>query len=889
MRHYLDANATEPLRPEARDAMLATLGATGNPASVHREGRAARRILEDARETIAARFGTQPEHVVFTSGATEANALALHALRGNRRLILGATEHDSVLIHAPGARLLEVDREGIADLASLAEMLAEGPALVALMLANNETGTLQPVAEAAALCRRHGALLHVDAVQAAGRMPVDLAALGAHSLALSSHKLGGPPGAGALLLAADAPAAQPLIPGGGQERGWRGGTPALPAIAGFAAAASAGDGATRLGPIRDSIEDAAICQGAVVCSAGARRLANTDLPRFAGRAGRCAGDGARPGRDRGQRRGRVQLRQGDRQPCARGDGPWRAGRSGHSGVPAVERGRKLRRGVFRRLCAHGRPAAQRAARPLGAPGRLTPHRLIMPTAESPPRPPTRPNRPVYLDNQATTRCDPRVVAAMLPYFSEQYGNPHSVEHVMGRVAEAAVEDARAALAGLIGADPKEIVFTSGATESNNIAIKGAARHAARADTTRRRIITVATEHKCVLESVGDLAGEGFEPVFLPVDADGLLDPDALREALTVPTLLVSIMTVNNETGVIQDIPALAEIAKTAGALFHTDAAQAVGKIGVDVTAWRVDLLSISGHKFYGPKGVGALYVRRRPRVRLAPVFSGGGQERGLRSGTLPAPLIVGLGRGRPSGGNGDGTGSCPNRRSARPAAGAAVGEHSGSGGEWQHGGAHSGQPEPDLPRRDRRRTDGADARALRVHRLRLLLGGARAVLCAARPGTAGRSGGAQLALRDRALYLGRRHRLCGRGPGGGACRCPGLNGSHAMPTMTFIERDGTRREVDAPLGLSVLEIAHKHGVDIEGACEGSLACSTCHVVVDPGWFGRLADPTEDEEDMLDLAFGLTETSRLGCQIVMTETLDGLVVKLPAGSRNLLNE
>ena len=407
---------------------------------------------------------------------------------------------------------------------------------------------------------------------------------------------------------------------------------------------------------------------------------------------------------------------------------------------------------------------------------------------------------------------------------------------------------------------------------------------------RRRVISVATEHKCVLESVGDLAEEGFEPVFLPVKSDGLLDPDVLREALTVPTLLVSVMTVNNETGVIQDIPALAEIAKAAGALFHTDAAQAVGKIGVDVTAWRVDLLSISGHKMYGPKGVGALYVRRRPRVRLAPVFSGGGQERGLRSGTLPAPLIVGLGEASR-------LAAMEMEAEAARIAGlrdrllARLQRSFRVCGEWQHGGAHSGQPEPDLPRRDRRRTDGRGARALRVHRLRLLLGGAGAVLCAACPGTAGRGGGAQLALRHRALYLGRRHRLCGRGAGGGACRCgaAGLNGSHSMPTMTFIERDGTRREVDAPLGLSVLEIAHKHGVDIEGACEGSLACSTCHVVVEPGWFGRLADPTEDEEDMLDLAFGLTETSRLGCQIVMTEALDGLVVKLPAGSRNLLNE
>ena len=207
-----------------------------------------------------------------------------------------------------------------------------------------------------------------------------------------------------------------------------------------------------------------------------------------------------------------------------------------------------------------------------------------------------------------------------------------------------METARLQVAALIGADVKEIVFTSGATESNNIAIKGAARFAARMGNERRRIVTVATEHKCVLESVGDLAEEGFEPVFLPVRPDGTLDPDTLRDALTGhPTLLVSVMAVNNETGVVQDIPTLAAIAKQAGALFHTDIAQATGKIALDLTGWRVDIASISGHKLYGPKGVGALFVRRRPRVRLAPLFSGGGQERGLRSGTLPVPLIVGLG------------------------------------------------------------------------------------------------------------------------------------------------------------------------------------------------------------------------------------------------------
>jgi cysteine desulfurase len=255
--------------------------------------------------------------------------------------------------------------------------------------------------------------------------------------------------------------------------------------------------------------------------------------------------------------------------------------------------------------------------------------------------PPRPNRPVYLDNQATTRCDPRVVEVMLPWFTEHYGNPHSIEHVMGTEAEGAVEDARIHVATLVGADPKEIVFTSGATESNNIAIKGAARFAGAAE--RKQIVTVATEHKCVLESVADLRAEGFEPVFLPVRSDGLLDPDALRAALKTPTLLVSVMAVNNEIGVIQDIRALAAIAKQAGALFHTDIAQATGKVPLDLSDWKVDLASISGHKVYGPKGVGALYVRRRPRVRLTPLFSGGGQERGLRSGSLPAPLAVGLG------------------------------------------------------------------------------------------------------------------------------------------------------------------------------------------------------------------------------------------------------
>lgn len=268
---YLDANATEPLRPEARAAVLAALDLMGNPASVHAAGRAARRVLEDARSAIAIRFGAQAERVVFTSGGTEANALAMTGLSAGRRVIVGATEHDAVRAAAPSADILPVDTEGVADLDALARMLAGPPALVCLMLANNETGTLQPVAAAAALCRRHGALLHVDAVQAAGRMDVSLAALDADSMALSSHKLGGPKGAGAVALAPGREVV-PLIRGGGQERGRRGGTPALPCIAGFAAAAGLSRPDVRA--MRDAAEAHAVGCGAVVMGGG-HRLSNT--------------------------------------------------------------------------------------------------------------------------------------------------------------------------------------------------------------------------------------------------------------------------------------------------------------------------------------------------------------------------------------------------------------------------------------------------------------------------------------------------------------------------------------------------------------------------------------------------------------------------------------
>ena len=250
---------------------------------------------------------------------------------------------------------------------------------------------------------------------------------------------------------------------------------------------------------------------------------------------------------------------------------------------------------------------------------------------------------IYLDNQATTPTDGRVVEAMKPFWELDFGNPHSIHHRAGQSAAAAVEAARQQIATLIGADPREIVFTSGATESNNLAIKGAAHFALEHDTGRDHIITVATEHKCVLESCYRLKNQGISVTTLPVEASGALDLDRLAGAITERTLLISVMAANNEVGTLAPLNEIGALAKEKGVLFHTDAAQAVGKIAIDVAAARIDLMSISGHKLYGPMGTGALYVRRRPRVRLNPLIDGGGQERGMRSGTLAPALCVGFG------------------------------------------------------------------------------------------------------------------------------------------------------------------------------------------------------------------------------------------------------
>ncbi|WP_454765532.1 IscS subfamily cysteine desulfurase [Cupriavidus campinensis] len=251
-----------------------------------------------------------------------------------------------------------------------------------------------------------------------------------------------------------------------------------------------------------------------------------------------------------------------------------------------------------------------------------------------------PHFPIYMDYSATTPVDPRVADKMIPYLREQFGNPASRSHAYGWEAERAVEEAREQVAALVGADPREIVWTSGATESNNLAIKGAANFYSGKG---RHLITVKTEHKAVLDTMRELERQGFEVTYLDVKEDGLIDMEVFKQAIRPDTILVSVMLVNNEIGVIQDVAQIGEICRAKGILFHCDAAQATGKVVIDLNTLKVDLMSFSAHKTYGPKGIGALYVRRKPRVRLEAQMHGGGHERGMRSGTLATHQIVGMG------------------------------------------------------------------------------------------------------------------------------------------------------------------------------------------------------------------------------------------------------
>ena len=253
---------------------------------------------------------------------------------------------------------------------------------------------------------------------------------------------------------------------------------------------------------------------------------------------------------------------------------------------------------------------------------------------------TTPHFPIYLDYGATNPCDPRVVDAIVPWLREHFGNPASRTHAWGWEAEAAVEKARDQVADLIGADSREIVWTSGATESNNLAIKGAAHFY---KSRGKHLITVKTEHKAVLDTMRELERQGFEVTYMDVQADGLLNMDALKAAIRPDTILISVMFVNNEIGVIQDVTAIGNFCREKGIIFHVDAAQATGKVEIDMTQLPIDLMSLASHKTYGPKGIGALYVRRKPRIRLEAQMHGGGHERGMRSGTLPTHQCVGMG------------------------------------------------------------------------------------------------------------------------------------------------------------------------------------------------------------------------------------------------------
>jgi len=251
-----------------------------------------------------------------------------------------------------------------------------------------------------------------------------------------------------------------------------------------------------------------------------------------------------------------------------------------------------------------------------------------------------PHFPIYMDYGATTPVDPRVVDAMIPWLREHFGNPASRSHAWGWEAEEAVEKSRAQIAALIGADPREIVWTSGATESNNLAIKGGANFYS---SRGKHLVTVKTEHKAVLDTMRELERQGFEVTYLDVQENGLLDLERFKDTLRADTILVSVMLVNNEIGVIQDVAAIGAMCRERGIIFHVDAAQATGKVAIDLTKLPIDLMSLASHKTYGPKGIGALYVRRKPRVRIEAQMHGGGHERGLRSGTLPTHQIVGMG------------------------------------------------------------------------------------------------------------------------------------------------------------------------------------------------------------------------------------------------------
>jgi cysteine sulfinate desulfinase/cysteine desulfurase-like protein len=357
--------------------------------------------------------------------------------------------------------------------------------------------------------------------------------------------------------------------------------------------------------------------------------------------------------------------------------------------------------------------------------------------------------PVYLDYSATTPVDPRVAAKMIPWLTEHFGNPASRSHVYGWDAEKAVEEAREQVAALVGADAKEIIWTSGATESNNLAIKGAAHFYA--GTKGKHIITVSTEHKAVLDTVKELERQGFEATYLTPQENGLITVEQFKAALRPDTVVASVMAVNNEIGVIQPIAELGEACRAKGTIFHVDAAQATGKMPIDLSTLKVDLMSFCAHKTYGPKGIGALYVRRKPRIRLEAQMHGGGHERGMRSGTLATHQIVGMGEVFPPGPRGNGDRERAHPHAARQAAQGPDG-HRGNLRQWRHRAARAAQPQCQLQLRRRRVADHGDQGHRGVERLGLHLGQPGAILRAARAGSFRRTGAQLDPLHPRPLH-----------------------------------------------------------------------------------------------------------------------------------------
>ncbi len=374
--------------------------------------------------------------------------------------------------------------------------------------------------------------------------------------------------------------------------------------------------------------------------------------------------------------------------------------------------------------------------------------------------------PIYLDNHATTQMDPRVLDAMLPYFTEYFGNAASRNHEFGWVAEQAVDKARKQIADLIGATPREIIFTSGATESDNLAIKGVAEMYAEKG---NHIITAATEHKAVLDTCKKLEKNGYRVTYLPVKGDGLIDLDMLREAITDKTILVTIMYANNEIGVIQPVAEIGKICRERGVLFHTDGVQAIGKVPVDVNKDNIDIMSITAHKLYGPKGVGALYVRRKnPRVQITAQMDGGGHERGMRSGTLNVPGIVGLGRSLrdlPRGNGRKRRSACAYLRDKLKNEARSRARRSLS--QRLMGAPPAAQPEHELCVCGRRVAADGHQRCGGFERFGLHLGHAGTELCAEGAGPGRRHCALFHPLRHRPLQYGRRDRL----RGGQADRC----------------------------------------------------------------------------------------------------------------------